>query len=37
MFNEQWNCLAWLLIAQAMNQDLFQKKKTIGEENNLIV
>lgn len=25
MFNEQYNCLAWLLIAQSMNQDLFQR------------
>ena len=25
MFNEQWNYLAWLLIAQSMNQDLFQR------------
>lgn len=25
MFNEQWNYLAWLLMAQSMNQDLFQR------------
>ena len=25
MFNEQYNCLAWLLIAQMFNQDIFQR------------
>ena len=25
MFNEQYNCLAWLLAAQIFNQDIFQR------------